>query len=90
MLIANNQLIKQSGIVPLEPLGDGQAFLPDLLLVDSGGRRTMGAKWAGRRGGAHLVPLDAGGLTQVAEIQVSLQMFTNGVDADPESHGTGQ
>ena len=39
MLVADDQLVQQAGILALQPLGNGKVFLPDLLFGDRIGIR---------------------------------------------------
>jgi hypothetical protein len=40
VLVADDQLVQKAGILPLEPLRDGQTLLPHLLIRNCGGTFT--------------------------------------------------
>ena len=53
VLIADNQLVKQASVLTLEPLRNGQALLPNLVVNCGGG--TLNKEGVNRRGGAHRI-----------------------------------
>jgi hypothetical protein len=65
VLVANDQLVQQAGVLPLETRRYGEALLPHQLLIGCGGSRTE--KRANERRCTHLTQLDDKNALQVAE-----------------------
>jgi hypothetical protein len=56
MLVEDDQLVHQPGILALEPGGNGKVFIPRLFLSNGGG--IVSENWANSFGDTHLIPLD--------------------------------